>query len=72
MRQVTLTRSPPDRPRPPALWAGTSVLITGQRGRVLIQRVDYRTTFLLPGGAVDANEGPVQGAAELPFLPSQT
>ncbi|MEU5690114.1 hypothetical protein [Streptomyces venezuelae] len=48
------------------------MLITGQRGRVLIQRVDYRTTFLLPGGAVDANEGPVQGAAELPFLPSQT
>ncbi|MFI2780158.1 NUDIX hydrolase [Streptomyces sp. ALB3] len=46
-----------------ALWAGTSVLITDQRGRVLIQRVDYRTTCLLPGGAVDANESPAQGAA---------
>ncbi|MCZ0984123.1 NUDIX domain-containing protein [Streptomyces diastatochromogenes] len=46
-----------------ALWAGTSVLITDERGRVLIQRVDYRTTCLLPGGAVDANESPAQGAA---------
>ncbi|MFE2268445.1 NUDIX domain-containing protein [Streptomyces lavendulae] len=46
-----------------ALWAGTSVLITDERGRVLIQRVDYRTTCLLPGGAVDANEAPAQGAA---------
>ncbi|MGW8989075.1 NUDIX domain-containing protein [Streptomyces zhihengii] len=46
-----------------ALWAGTSVLITDQRGRVLIQRVDYRTTCLLPGGAVDENESPAQGAA---------
>ncbi|MFG3429517.1 NUDIX domain-containing protein [Streptomyces californicus] len=46
-----------------ALWAGTSVLITDQRGRVLIQHVDYRTTCLLPGGAVDANEAPARGAA---------
>lgn len=46
-----------------ALWAGTSVLITDQSGRVLIQRVDYRTTCLLPGGAVDENEAPAQGAA---------
>ncbi|MFI8193809.1 NUDIX domain-containing protein [Streptomyces sp. NPDC085946] len=46
-----------------ALWAGTSVLITDERGRVLIQRVDYRTTCLLPGGAVDADESPAQGAA---------
>lgn len=46
-----------------ALWAGTSVLITDQRSRVLIQRVDYRTTCLLPGGAVDANESPAKGAA---------
>ncbi|MER5634584.1 NUDIX hydrolase [Streptomyces nitrosporeus] len=46
-----------------ALWAGTSVLITDERGRVLIQHVDYRTTCLLPGGAVDANESPAQGAA---------
>ncbi|MDX3025659.1 NUDIX hydrolase [Streptomyces acidiscabies] len=46
-----------------ALWAGTSVLITDGRGRVLIQRVDYRPTCLLPGGAVDANESPAQGAA---------
>ncbi|MDR3081174.1 MAG: NUDIX hydrolase [Streptomyces sp.] len=46
-----------------ALWVGMSVLITDQRGRVLIQRVDYRTTCLLPGGAVDENESPAQGAA---------
>ncbi|MER5984231.1 NUDIX domain-containing protein [Streptomyces sp. NPDC001787] len=46
-----------------ALWAGTSVLITDERGRVLIQRVDYRTTCLLPGGAVDTNESPAQGAS---------
>ncbi|MEU2354390.1 NUDIX hydrolase [Streptomyces misionensis] len=46
-----------------ALWAGTSVLITDQHGRILIQRVDYRTTCLLPGGAVDADESPAQGAA---------
>ncbi|MFE6272324.1 hypothetical protein ACFVQ9_26425 [Streptomyces goshikiensis] len=26
-----------------ALWAGTSVLITDERGRALIQRVAYRT-----------------------------
>jgi 8-oxo-dGTP pyrophosphatase MutT (NUDIX family) len=46
-----------------ALWAGTSVLITDERGRVLIQRVDYRTMCLLPGGAVDENESPAQSAA---------
>jgi 8-oxo-dGTP pyrophosphatase MutT (NUDIX family) len=46
-----------------ALWVGTSVLITDPRGRVLVQRVDYRPTCLLPGGAVDANESPAQGAA---------
>ncbi|WP_406186237.1 NUDIX domain-containing protein [Streptomyces sp. NBC_01006] len=46
-----------------ALWAGTSVLITNQRGQVLIQRVTYRPTRLLPGGAVDKGESPAQGAA---------
>ncbi|PZT75216.1 NUDIX hydrolase [Streptomyces sp. AC1-42W] len=46
-----------------ALWAGTSVLITDAYGRVLVQHVDYRATCLLPGGAVDANEAPAQGAA---------
>ncbi|MFD3612118.1 NUDIX domain-containing protein [Streptomyces atroolivaceus] len=46
-----------------ALWAGTSVLITDERGRVLVQHVDYRTTCLLPGGAVDESESPAQGAA---------
>ncbi|MFH8610576.1 NUDIX domain-containing protein [Streptomyces sp. NPDC018029] len=46
-----------------ALWTGTSVLITDQRGRVLIQQVDYRTTCLLPDRAVDANESPAQGTA---------
>ncbi|WP_234104902.1 NUDIX domain-containing protein, partial [Streptomyces venezuelae] len=28
-----------------------------------MQRVDYRTTCLLPGGAVDKDESPAQGAA---------
>ncbi|WP_435057760.1 NUDIX hydrolase [Streptomyces sp. bgisy060] len=46
-----------------ALWVGTSVLITNQRGQVLLQRVTYRPTRLLPGGAVDLGESPAQGAA---------
>ncbi|WP_235023683.1 NUDIX domain-containing protein [Streptomyces sp. WAC05374] len=46
-----------------ALWAGTSVLITDQRGRVLLQRVTYRPARLLPGGAVDKGESPAQGAS---------
>ncbi|MFD8414010.1 NUDIX domain-containing protein [Streptomyces sp. NPDC059650] len=46
-----------------ALWAGTSVLITNQRGQVLLQRVTYRPTRLLPGGALDHGESPAQGAA---------
>lgn len=45
-----------------ALWTGTSVLITNQHGQVLIQRVSYRPTCLLPGGAVDKGESPAQGA----------
>lgn len=46
-----------------ALWAGTSVLITDRRGRVLIQHVDYLSTCLLPGGAVDPGEAPSRAAA---------
>ncbi|MET9932384.1 MULTISPECIES: NUDIX hydrolase [unclassified Streptomyces] len=46
-----------------ALWAGTSVLITDERGRVLVQRVDYRPSRLLPGGAVDRGEPPARAAA---------
>ncbi|MFC5914682.1 NUDIX hydrolase [Streptomyces pulveraceus] len=46
-----------------ALWAGASVLITNPLGKVLIQRVDYRDTCLLPGGAVDAGESPADAAA---------
>lgn len=46
-----------------ALWAGTSVLITDERGRVLVQRVDYRPSRLLPGGAVDKGESPARAAA---------
>ncbi|MEV0696143.1 NUDIX domain-containing protein [Streptomyces sp. NPDC050388] len=46
-----------------ALWAGTSVLITDQRGRVLVQHVDYRNTCLLPGGAVGKGESPSRGAS---------
>lgn len=45
-----------------ALWAGTSVLITNRRGQVLVQRVSYRPTRLLPGGAVDKGEPPARGA----------
>lgn len=46
-----------------AVWAGTSVLVTDRRGRVLIQHVDYLDTCLLPGGAVDKGEAPARGAA---------
>ncbi len=46
-----------------ALWAGTSVLITDERGRVLVQRVDYRPSRLLSGGAVDKGESPARAAA---------
>ncbi|MGC4947059.1 NUDIX hydrolase [Streptomyces sp. DT224] len=46
-----------------ALWAGTSVLITNRRGQVLLQRVSYRPTRLLPGGAVEKGESPARGAA---------
>ncbi|MFE3643648.1 NUDIX domain-containing protein [Streptomyces sp. NPDC059169] len=46
-----------------ALWAGTSVLITNQRGQVLLQRVTYRPSRLLPGGAVDKGESPAKDAA---------
>ncbi|MGI5262402.1 NUDIX domain-containing protein [Streptomyces angustmyceticus] len=46
-----------------ALWAGTSVLITDQQGKVLVQSVDYRDTRLLPGGAIDKGESPAHGAA---------
>ncbi|MFJ3505288.1 NUDIX domain-containing protein [Streptomyces sp. NPDC090135] len=46
-----------------AVWAGASVLITDRRGRVLIERVGYRDTCLLPGGAVDQGESPAHAAA---------
>jgi 8-oxo-dGTP pyrophosphatase MutT (NUDIX family) len=46
-----------------AVWAGASVLITDRRGRVLIERVGYRDTRLLPGGAVDKGESPAHAAA---------
>ncbi|MFD5108675.1 NUDIX domain-containing protein [Streptomyces cinereoruber] len=46
-----------------ALWAGTSVLITDGYGRILVQRVDYRPSCLLPGGAVDKGESPARAAA---------
>ncbi len=42
------------------LWTGVSVLITDTAGRILLQRVTYRTTRLLPGGGVDAEEAPTQ------------
>ncbi|OIJ86456.1 NUDIX hydrolase [Streptomyces colonosanans] len=45
-----------------SLWAGTSVLITDQRGQVLVEHVDYLNTCLLPGGAVDKGESPSHAA----------
>ncbi|QFR02559.1 NUDIX domain-containing protein [Streptomyces phaeolivaceus] len=45
------------------LWTGVSVLITDTVGRILLQRVTYRTTRLLPGGGVDAKEAPTEAAA---------
>ncbi|MFJ6604897.1 NUDIX domain-containing protein [Streptomyces lydicus] len=42
--------------------AGTSVLITNQLGKVLVQHVDYLATCLLSGGAVDKSESPAQAA----------
>ncbi|MER5985740.1 NUDIX hydrolase [Streptomyces sp. NPDC001787] len=45
-----------------ALWAGASVLITDSRGRVLVQRVDYREEHLLPGGGIDRFESPAAAA----------
>ncbi|MFD0440559.1 NUDIX domain-containing protein [Streptomyces chartreusis] len=45
------------------LWTGVSVLITDTAGRILLQRVTYRTTRLLPGGGVDTEEAPASAAA---------
>jgi 8-oxo-dGTP pyrophosphatase MutT (NUDIX family) len=45
------------------LWTGVSVLITDAAGRILLQRVTYRTTRLLPGGGVDTMEAPTEAAA---------
>lgn len=45
------------------LWTGVSVLITDTAGHILLERVTYRTTRLLPGGAVDTREAPVRAAA---------
>lgn len=46
-----------------AVWAGASAVITNRRGRVLVERVSYRDTLLLPGGAVDKGESPAHAAA---------
>lgn len=45
------------------LWTGASVLITDTAGRILLQRVTYRSTRLLPGGGVDTKEAPTEAAA---------
>ncbi|WP_258308929.1 NUDIX domain-containing protein [Streptomyces sp. NWU339] len=45
-----------------AVWAGASALITDRRGRVLVERVSYRDTRLLPG-AVDKGESPAHAAS---------
>jgi 8-oxo-dGTP pyrophosphatase MutT (NUDIX family) len=41
-----------------ALWTAVSVLFTDERGRVLLESLDYRATKLLPGGAMEAGEAP--------------
>jgi 8-oxo-dGTP pyrophosphatase MutT (NUDIX family) len=41
-----------------ALWTAVSVLFTDERGRVLLESLDYRATQLLPGGGMDAGEAP--------------
>jgi 8-oxo-dGTP pyrophosphatase MutT (NUDIX family) len=41
-----------------ALWTAVSVLFTDERGRVLLESVEYRATKLLPGGGMDAGEAP--------------
>ncbi|MEU3049036.1 NUDIX hydrolase [Streptomyces sp. NPDC006984] len=46
-----------------AVWAGASALITNRRGQVLVERVGYRDTRLLPGGAVDKGESPAHAAS---------
>jgi 8-oxo-dGTP pyrophosphatase MutT (NUDIX family) len=46
-----------------AVWAEASAVITDRRGRVLVERVGYRDTRLLPGGAVDKGESPAHTAA---------
>lgn len=72
-----MTFPPPGDPNPPGnamapavygasratLWTGVSVLITDTIGRILLQRVTYRTTRLLPGGGVDTEEAPTEAAA---------
>jgi|GEM_PF-97290 len=45
-----------------AVWTAASVLFTDERGRVLLESLDHRTTKLLPGGAMDAGEAPSAAA----------
>ncbi|MEU6353597.1 NUDIX hydrolase [Streptomyces sp. NPDC047072] len=41
-----------------ALWTAVSVLFTDERGRVLLESLDYSDTQLLPGGGMEAGEAP--------------
>jgi 8-oxo-dGTP pyrophosphatase MutT (NUDIX family) len=41
-----------------AVWAGVSALFTDERGRIVLEDVDYRPVCLAPGGAIDAGEQP--------------
>ncbi|MEU9416024.1 NUDIX hydrolase [Streptomyces sp. NPDC048272] len=43
-------------------YAGTSVLVTDERGLVLIVKPGYRAGWQFPGGVIDRNEDPVQCA----------
>ncbi|ONK13193.1 NUDIX hydrolase [Streptomyces sp. MP131-18] len=46
-----------------AIWLAANALFTDAHGRALIVDPDYRTTSLLPGGAVEAGESPSAAAA---------
>lgn len=46
-------------PRKPV---GAGVLFFNTKGELLIVKPDYRDDWLIPGGSVEANESPLQGA----------
>lgn len=43
-----------------SVWLGAAALFTDEIGRVLLVKPTYRTQWLLPGGCMEAGEGPDQ------------